>query len=266
MKKLIFTAFTVLLLFSSCSEYQKVIKSTDLDYKYNSAVKYFEAKKYNKAYPLFDELLTLYRGTTKAEDVYYYFAFTNYHLEDYILAAYHFKNFSKTFPNSPKAEECSFMVGYCYYLESPVYSLDQLYTYKSINELQLFVNTHRQSTRLQECNTYIGEMRSKLERKSFEIAYQYYKTGHYQAAVVALNNTLNSYPDTQYKEEALYFRLEAAYELAMNSVESKKLQRFIESKTAYYDFIESFPMSSNATDAVEMYAKIQEQILILQQS
>lgn len=266
MRARILVSITALLLLASCSRYQKVLKSTDLDLKYNAAVKYYEQEKYNKAYPLFDELLTLYRGTQKAQDVYYYFAFTNFQLGDYILAAYHFKNFYKTFPNSPKAEECAFMVGYCYYLESPVFSLDQTYTYKAINELQLFVNTHRQSERLQLCNEYIQELRKKLERKSFERATMYYHTENYQAAVVAYTITLNDFPDTEFREDALFFRLKAAYELAENSIESKKLERYIESKTAYFEFIESYPTSPRAQAAVEMYADIQDHIFNLQQS
>lgn len=244
----------------SCSEYQKVLKSTDLDLKYSKAVEYYEKEKYNKAYPLFDELLTLYRGTQKAADVYYYFAYTNYHLKDYILAAYHFKNFSKTFSTHEKAEEAAFMVGYCYYLESPAYSLDQTYTYKAINEIQLFVNTHPESSRLAESNEIIIDLRRKLEKKSFEIAKLYFRTEYYQAAVVAFNNTLNDFPDTRYREEALFLRLRSAYELARNSIESKKLQRFIESQTAYFEFIETYPESPKAEDAMDMYGQIQEQI------
>ena len=250
---------------ASCSEFQKAQKSTDLDFKYNKAVEYYNKGKFNNAYTLFDELVTLFRGTNKAADAYYYLAMTNYQLGDYILAAYHFKNFAKTFPKSENAEECAYMVGYCYYLESPAYSLDQAYTYKAINELQLFVNTHPQSERLQDCNTYIREMRKKLEKKSYEIAFQYYHTGYYQAAVVAFNNTLNDFPDTQYHEEILYTRLLSAYELAKNSIESKKLQRFIESKTAYFEFIGYYPESENAKEAVQMYVKIQDDIHNLQQ-
>ncbi|HBF22164.1 MAG: outer membrane protein assembly factor BamD [Owenweeksia sp.] len=259
LKRIVYIAL-IIVSATACSEYQKVLKSTDLNLKYTKAVEYYNEEKYNKAYPLFDELLGLYRGTQKAADVYYYFAYTNYHLGDYILAAYHFKNFSKTFPTHEKAEECAFMVGYCYYLESPAYSLDQTYTYKAINELQLFVNTHQDSERLLQCNDLIIELRRKLEKKSFEIAELYYKTGYYQSAVVAFNNTLNDYPDTKYREEAYYLRLKSAYELAKNSIESKKLQRFIESKTAYFDFIERYPEGANVEDAVQMYVEIQDQI------
>jgi outer membrane protein assembly factor BamD len=249
---------------SSCSEYQKVLKSTDLDYKFTKAKEYYEAGKYDRAYPIFDELLTLYRSTSKAEEVFYYYAYTTYHLGDYILAAYHFKNYAKTFSTTERAADCAYMVGYCYYLEAPKYSLDQTYTYKAINELQLFVNTHRDSEKLPKCNELIIELRRKLERKSFERARQYYETTYYQSAVVAFNNTLNDYPDTKYREEILYLRLKSAYELADNSIKTKKEQRFIEAKTAYFDFIETYPESEYAKEAVELYAQIQQRIVDLQ--
>ncbi len=240
-----------------CSEFQKVLKSPDVNLKFRKAVEYYENEKYNKAYPLFDELLTLCRGTPKAQEVYYYYAYTNYHIGDYILAAYHFKNFYKTFSNHSKVEEAAFMVGYCYYLESPVYSLDQSYTFKGINELQLFVNTHPDSEKLYECNELISELRGKLERKSFEKANLYYKTEYYHSAVVAFNNTLNDFPDTEFREEALFMRLQSAYKLAQNSIESKKLQRFIEAKTAYFDFIEGYPEGAKADLAHKMLTKIE---------
>ncbi len=253
------------LILGSCSEYQRVLKSTDAEYKYTKAVEYYEDGLYNRAFPLFDELLTIYRGSSRAELVYYYYAQTNFKLEDYILAAYHFKNFQKTFPSSDKAPEAAFMAGYCYYLESPVYSLDQSYTYKSINELQLFANANPESEKLYECNELIIEMREKLEKKSFQVAKLYYDTRNYQAAVVALNNTLNDYPGTSHRKEAMSLRLKAAYELAKNSIESKKLQRFIESQTAYYELVEKFPDTKESKEAIELYEKIQIQINTIKQ-
>lgn len=265
MRARILFVFVALLSLTACSEYQKVLKSTDLSYKFNKAVEYYEDEKYNKAYPIFDELLTLYRGTAQAQEVYWYYAMTNFKLGDYILAAYHFKNYAKTFPNSEKASEASFMVGYCYYLESPTYTLDQTYTYKAINELQLFVNTHPTSEKLQESNELISELREKLEKKAFARAKQYYDMNYFQAAVVAFNVVLNDFPDTEFREEAMYLRLVSAYKLAENSIENKKLQRFIESQTAYYNFIEVFPQSPKAEVANELYETIQEEINNLQQ-
>src|SRR5690606_17164297 len=126
--------------------------------------------------PLFEELIAIYRGTEKAENLYYMYAFCDYHLQDYILAAHRFGQFVKTFPLSKKAEECQFMIGYCNYLNSPKFTLDQTQTIAAINEFQLFSNLYPKSTLVDSSNKIIDELIIKLEKKNFEIAKFYLKT------------------------------------------------------------------------------------------
>ena len=228
---------------TSCGEYQEVLKSKDLDFKFEKAVEYYEAGEYNKAYPIFDELITLYRGTEKAQEVYFYYANTLYLQKDYILAGYHFKNFYKTFPQNEQADEAAYLTAYCYYLEAPTHSLDQAYTYKAINELQLFINTHPGSDKIDLCNEYMEDLRGRLEQKSYEIAKQYYKTRKYKAAMTAFTTTLSEYPDTPYREEAMYLKAKAAFKLAENSVAELQKERFIEANTALNDLEEIYPES-----------------------
>ncbi|MCH8555428.1 MAG: outer membrane protein assembly factor BamD [Schleiferiaceae bacterium] len=249
----------LLVVLASCSEYQKILKSTDLDMKFRVGKEYFEKERYDRAYPIFDELITLYRGTNKAEEVYYYYASTLFGMKDYILAAYHFKNYAKTFPNSARAEEAAYMTAYCYYLEAPEYSLDQGFTYKAINELQLYINRYPNSSRVETGNRIMRELRGKLERKQYEIAKNYYRTENYQSAVVSLGNTLNDFPDTKYREEAMYLRLMASFKLAENSIDSKKKQRYREAMTNYYNFVDFFPDSKNRKEAEEILDKVKEQ-------
>ncbi len=258
MKKTLLQLFGLLIVFNavSCNEYQKVLKSPNVDFKYEKAVEYYEAEEYEKAYPLFDELLVLYRGSEKAADVYYYYAMCSFELQDFILAAYHFKNFAKTFPNHPKTEMAYYMVGYCHYLESPDYSLDQDYTFKAINDLQLFANLYPNSEMLLSTNELIEELRAKLERKSYERALQYYHMEYYQSAVVSFNNVIDDYPDTEYREEAMFRKCLAAYRLAEKSISEKQLQRYIESRTAYLEFKEYFPESNYLKTLEKVFANI----------
>lgn len=243
MGKKIFTYLLLAVFATSCGEYQEVLKSKDLDFKFSKAVEYYEAGEYNKAYPIFDELISLYRGTEKAQEVYFYYANTLYLQKDYILAGYHFKNFYKTFPQNEQADEAAYLTAYCYYLEAPSHSLDQAYTYKAINELQLFINTHPGSDRIEQCNEYMEDLRGRLELKSYEIAKQYYKTRKYKAAMTAFTTTLSEYPDTPYREEAMYLKAKAAFKLAENSVVELQEERFIEANTALNDLEEIFPES-----------------------
>lgn len=245
LKKGIYIAISafVLLAFSSCSKYQQVLKGKDYDAKFEMAVKYYNKKNYYKAFPLFEELITIYRGTAKAEKTYYYYAYCNYYSGDFEAAAYDFDNFARTFPNSEFAEECAFMHAYCYYEDSPIFSLDQTNTYKGINKLQLFADNYPGSTRLTRCNELIDELRLKLGTKDFENSKLYFSTAQYKAAVTSFENLIRDYPGIKYTEEAMFMMQKAQYYYAENSIESKKIDRYQKSLVYYNDFSNSFKES-----------------------
>ena len=62
--------FYILLITSvlSCSKYQKVLKSDDVNFKYSQAVKYYKNAEFNKALPIFNELIPIFKGTNKEID------------------------------------------------------------------------------------------------------------------------------------------------------------------------------------------------------
>ena len=127
--------FLFALMLSSCGEYQKVLKSDDFNYKYAKAVSYYEDADFNRALPLFSELTTIMMGTSKMEEVSYYYAYCHYSTGENVMAAHLFKNYAINYPNSKHTQECSYMGAYCYYLESPNYSLDATNNYKAIKAL-----------------------------------------------------------------------------------------------------------------------------------
>lgn len=253
-----------LLTLSSCSKYQRLLKSSDYELKYQKAKQYFEEENYAKALPLLEELMTIYRGTDKGEDVYYFYAKCYFADEDYVLSSYHLKNFVRTYPTSPRAEECLYLSALSYYFDSPKYSLDQSSSYLAIQEFQLFVNQYPGSEKVKESNEYIDKLRFKLETKSFEIAKLYYYTGNYKAAITTFNNTTKDFPSTIYKEEILFLTLRSGFLLATNSVENKKLERFKNAEAYYFKFADAFPQSKNKKEAEAMLTKIKQNIEILE--
>ncbi|MCK9327241.1 MAG: outer membrane protein assembly factor BamD [Bacteroidales bacterium] len=234
----------LILLMSSCGDYSKILKSSDYDLKYEKALEYFAQEDYTKASTLLEELLTIVRGTERAEQVAYHHAYCAYYQQDYIMAGYYFGNFVKSFPTSPLTEECAFMVAKCYYEDSPGSSLDQANTHLAIEEFQRFMNRYPASERVDECNRLIDELQDKLVKKSFESASLYYKLGEYKAAITALQNSLKEYPGTRYREELLYLIVKSSYELARNSVLEKIKERFTATIEACQVFKEAFPESS----------------------
>lgn len=244
----------LLLFMSSCSEYTRVQKGRDMDAKLDMAIRLYKKGQYFKALPLLEELITIYRGTKKAESTYYYYAYTNYQIGDYESAAFDFENFTRTFPSSEFAEECAYMKAYCFYRSSPEYSLDQTNTLKAINAMQLFADRYPASTRLDQCNKLIDELRYKLEMKSYDNAQLYYNMEEYKAAITSFKNLLIDFPGTKFKEESLFKILKASYLLAQNSIEEKKQQRYNETVLAYSEYINAFPESKNRSKADDLYA------------
>jgi outer membrane protein assembly factor BamD len=234
------------------SKFEKIRLSSDIAKKYQEAVKYYDKKDYNKALILLDDLVQRYRGRAEAEDLYYYFAYTNYNLKDYTTARYHFKIFADTYPNSTKAEECRYMAAYCFYLESPNYSLDQSNTIKAIEALQLFINLYPRSDRSAEAAKLIQDLRDKLEIKSFENAKLYLTIGDYKSAVIAFRNSMREYPDTKFAEEMEYLAIQSQCLYAKNSIEAKQEERFTEAIQMANEFAENYPESKFLKDSEQL--------------
>ncbi len=242
MKKLPFI-FLFILIFSGCSKYERLLKSSDMELKYTKGLEYYQNEKYYKAYPLIEESYAFYRGSARAEYLYYIYAYSDYYLGDLLLAAHRFNQFTKTFPVSEYAEECAFMSAYCNYLLSPKYSLDQNSTNTALVELQGFIRAYPTSTRVDSCTQLIIDLEDKLEKKAYENAYVYLKTGHYRAAIKAFNNMLLDYPDNMYREDLYFYIVEAQFLLAKNSVRSKQKQRIADTRKAYTTFVSRYPES-----------------------
>lgn len=228
----------------SCGKYQKVLKSDDYNYKYKQAVLYYENDDYNRAMPLFNELSTVMKGTSKIQEVSFYYAYCNYSTGDNLTAAYLFRNYTINFPNSKHTEECAYMSAYCYYNEAPAYSLDATNTYRAIKELQAFVDRYPASSRIEKCNNLIDELRAKLSLKAFENAKQYYVTSNFKSAIIALDNVLIDYPSFENREEVHFLIVRSTYLLAINSISTKIEERLTATLEAYMHFKDNYPNSS----------------------
>ena len=248
------------------SRFEKLQQSNDIAKKYQEAIKLYNNKKYSKALILFDDLIQRYRGRAEAEDLAYYFAYTNYRLKDYATARYQFKVFADTYPSSLKAEECRFMSAYCFYLESPNFSLDQENTIKAIESLQLFINLYPKGERVAEASKLIQDLRDKLENKAYSNAKLYlttveYDAQNYRSAVIAFRNVLRDYPDTKYAEEINYLTIKAQVLYSQNSLETKQEERFTEAITMADEFTEDYASSKYSKDVADLKKQAEQGIV-----
>ncbi len=218
------------------------------------AKQYYEDGKYSKSKTLLESLINVYRGTDKAEEIYYLYTYCHYKERDYILAGYYFNNFAQTYRNSKYTEECMFMTAYCNYLSSPKPSLDQEDTYEAIKNFDLFMSKYPNSSRKDEVERLSKELYAKLQEKAYMSAKQYYNLGNYKAAAVTIKASLKDAPQSVYKEDLLFLDVKAKYDYAENSIKEKQLERFEATVKAYYKFVDSFPESKFVKSA-ERYFK-----------
>jgi len=242
-----------LLLLAGCSDFNKVVKSTDYEYKFKKGIEYYEAGEFVRSGTLFQELINIYRGTSRADQIYYYYAKSMMGQRDYLMAVQYFRTLIREYPTSQFVEESQFMVGYCNYLLSPKVRLDQEVTLTAIDALQLYINLYPFSERVDEAHRLIDELRDKLVEKSFLSARLYYDFENYKASVVALENSQKEYPDSRYREELMFMLLKSKYLLAINSVEDKKELRLSSALDEYFAFVDEFPESKYRREAEKFY-------------
>ena len=248
---------TVLLL-TSCNKFDKILKSNDYDAKYQAAMQYYNDNSYSKAIQLFENLTLHYRGRDNAEEISWYYAQCLLKADYYYTAAYQFKTFTKRYPYSEHAEEAAFLSAYCKYMESPSYTLDQSLTREAIEEFEAFAERWPRSTRMPEVNRYLDEMRVKLMKKDYEIAYGYYFIEEYRAAYESLKNFLNLYPEAPMRSDAMYYMLYSGYKYAINSREDKKRERLQQVVADFDRVVSGITDPKQLADAQDIYTKTRE--------
>jgi len=257
MKKIV-SLLLVIVLFCSCNEYQKALKSEDVGVKFEVATKMYEAKKYNKAIRIFEQIASAYRGKPQAEKLFYMFAQSYYKTKQYYLSGYQFESFVSSYPKSEKAQEAAFLGAKSYSMLSPEYSLDQTETTKAIEKLQAFIDTYPNSEYLTESNALVKILSEKIEKKVFENAKGYNTISDYKAALVALDNFISDYPGTRFKEEALFYKFDSAYQLGINSVPSKMEERLNVAKIAHANLIKFKADTKYKEKADEMLVRVEK--------
>ena len=257
-KSVIFFALT--LSYISCSEYQKMLNNPDTNLKYKSAEVYYNQGEYKKANRILEQIVPTFRGKPQSQRIIYFYANSYFQIKDYKLSAYQFESFVKSYPKSDRIQEAYFMAAKSYYMLSPRSSLDQQYTYKAIDKLQIFLDNYPESEFSDDANTLIAELQVKLEKKFFEISKKYHTIRDYKASINAFDSFISDFPGTPYKEEALYYKFLSNYELAINSIFTKKEERFFAAKELGDSLLDYFPESLFLDDIEKKFKSIEKEL------
>ncbi|MDH6341519.1 outer membrane protein assembly factor BamD [Parabacteroides sp. PFB2-12] len=246
MKKVILFLMMSTLFFSSCGEYNRVLKSTDYEYRYSYAKKYFNEKKYTKSATLLEDLYQNFRGTAYAEESLYLLAQSYYGQKDYQTASQYFETYYTMYGKGEYAELARFYSGYGLYLDSADPRLDQSMTYKAIEQMQLYLESYPQSERAAQAQEVMFELQEKLALKELMAVRLYFNLGlymgnNYDSCVITAQNALKNYPYSKYREELMYYIVRAKYEVALVSLNEKLQGRYREVVDEYYNYVNAFP-------------------------
>ena len=245
----------ILVVSFSCSDFRKIEKSQDWRVKYEAGLNYYNKKDYYRASVLFDQILPIVRGLPEGEKVQFYLAYCQYYDKLYLLASEQFKTFYETYGRSALAEEARFMHAFSRYQSSPNPNLDQTSSIEAMAAMQQFLNRFPDSEFRDRAVEVILTTQQKLEKKGFENARQYYRMKYYSAAIVALNNFKENFPDSKYIEEAYYLVIVSEYKMAEQSVQSKQAERYKAVVDHYKEFVDRYPESEFLREAEKLYAE-----------
>lgn len=257
MRKLIYI-LPLLMLLASCGEYTKVLKSNDVNYKFEYAKKAYDQKKFLQASTILNDIITPLRGGPNGEEALFLLAMSYYENKDYLNSAVYFKTYYNRYPKGKYAELARFYSGYGYYLDSPDPQLDQTNTIKAIEELQGFLDYFPKSDRVTVAQNAIFEMQDKLTLKELQNAQLYYNLGNYlgnnyESAIIVSQNALKTYPYSKYKEDFELLILKSKFQEAKQSVNERQSDRYRDVIDEYYSFINNYPDSRHKKEAETIY-------------
>ncbi len=271
MKKLFFiSTICVALLFGSCaSEFNAVYKSTDTNYRYEYAKECFFKGKYTRAITLLNDLIVVQKGTENAQESLYMLAMAQYKSGDYESAAQAFRRYVQSYPKGKYAELASYYVGESLYMCTPEPRLDQSQTVSAIASFQEFLDLFPDAKLKNSAQNRLFELQDKLVKKELYSAQLYYDLGpyfgnctsggnNYEACIITAENALKDYPYSSLREKFAVLVMKSKFELAEQSVEEKRLERYQDAEDECYGFINEYPDSKQRPLAEKFIKKCKE--------
>lgn len=260
---------SAMLLTSCANEFNQVYKTSDYSYKYEYAKECFMKGKYTRAVTLLQDLVTLQKGTDNAQEGLYMLAMAQYLGKDYESAAATFKKYYSSYPKGVYAEMAQYYIGQSLYMSTPEPRLDQSQTVAAISAFQDYLDLFPDAKYKETAQNRLFALQDKLVQKEFYSAQLYYDLGqyfgnctnggnNYEACIITAQNALKDYPYTSMREKFALLIMKSKYELAQQSIEEKKFERFQDAEDECYGFINEYPDSKSKSLAEKFISKCKE--------
>ena len=263
MKIMLPCMLTLTLLLAGCSEYSKMLRNEEALDRLEYAKKLFEQQEYNKAVKILEPYYQRFKNTKEAENADWIMAYSWFMDGSFELSSYLMSNFARSYPVSEKVQQAAFMSAQASYNISPDSYLDQENTTKAINALQRFIERYPNAPQVAKADSMIRELNEKLDKKAFDIAYNYYRMEDFNSAVIAFTNVLDDTPTTTQRENLMYYRAKAAAIYANRSIPEKQPERYADAITYGRLFLRQFPNSEHALEIERLVGVMEENATLL---
>lgn len=265
LNRILYILLLLIPVLTGCSEYAKILKSSDIDEKYEYAKKYYEEGQYTRSSTLLSDVVPFYRNTEKAEEALYLLAMSHFKMRDYLSSGEHFLRYCNNYPRGEKVQECRFNLAYGDYKDSPDARLDQEVTRKAIKEIDNFIDLYPKSELCDSAISMRTELIDKLCYKEYLSARLYLNLGTYlgnnfESAVITARNAQREYPYSKHREDLAYIIFRARYDAALYSVDERKEERLHEAYDEYYTFINEYPDGKYSKEVEKLFAKINKKL------
>ncbi len=268
MKKGNLLILSMAVLFSSCaSEFNRVYKAADNEYKYEYAKQCFAMGKYQQASSLLQDLVMVSKGRDNAQECLYLLGMAEYGNRDYESASTTFKKYYSSYPKGIFAEQACFYIGQSLYRGAPEPRLDQTPTIGAINAYQQFLDIFPDSELRPVAQQRLFELQDNLVQKEYLSAELYYNLGgyfgninantesNYEACIITAQNALKNYPYSKIREKFSVLIMKSKFYLAENSSEERRLDRYRDAEDECYGFINEYPESKEIVTAEKYIAR-----------
>ncbi len=178
------------------------VEKLPLEERYKRGQEFLENKKYYNAQQEFQIIVLSGSHTEWGDDAQFYLAESYFKNKEYIIAINEYERLTRKMKYSPYVEKCRWRICEAYVAESPNYYHDQSNTHKALQKLQEFIDEYPDSEYRDKANKTIKKLRNKLAEKILETALLYIKLHAYDSAIVAFEDLLGQYYDTDLAEEA----------------------------------------------------------------
>ena len=262
--RLMFSAL-VLTALTGCSQYLKVQKTGNAEYKYETAKAYFIEGQYTRAAELLEDVNAFMKGSANGEECLYMLSMCYFNQKDYVSASTYLQTYCSSYPRGLFTEQARYHAVVALYRDTPDPRLDQSSTVRAIEEIQLFNEYYPYSRYHDQVEVMLYALYDRLVEKEYRSAQLYYNLGNYmgnnyQACIITAQNALRDYPYTKFREDLSFLILKAKYTMAKESVKDKMLDRYRDAVDEYYAFKNEYPESTRLKEATSMFNESEKAI------